>query len=376
MGTIENAIDQYLSLFRQYGFVTIWNNDIVTTDKTLLFNNSTIVSFKEDIEKNKEIVPTAIVQACLRNNTDKNSLSFFNMVGVCASKAYLYESGKVLMQFLEMIGLHRRNIYCVVNQYDIELQAIWKEIGDVRNMYLISKEKAPYATYWQYGKGFHYFGRGLTLVYMQNEMEKCNDSCGLFCECNRHIQFGNIIIVNNGEREYLDIGLGLERILSCLYNNNIFELPEIKRCIASFPKRYDQYFTISKTEIYDIIRYLWKLYSCGIRVGNHKGNYIMKKGVRMLTEQFLFSTKIEMEEGIKNVEQYLKIYNNKEDFIKYILNEMKIISSSINKNIIKAQKWLKCDGQCFSKIQKNYILKERFGISEIIIKNFFEEELL
>lgn len=374
--TIRGMTDLYLARFLNIGFVTQANWSILSSDPTLLFINSTMVSNKEFMQRCALIKSTAIVQSCFRNNGNANSLSNFTMIGVSAMYKKLYLAGKTLMHFLYFdVGLDYDCLHCVIHRDDADLIDFWLKVGNSKTLHLTDEKNEQYSTRWKYGDGFNFFGRGITLVYLQNG-NSCSNDCGIFCHCRRHLQFGNIIIIEHNKIKYLDFGFGLERLLSCKYNNDIFLLPEIAASISKLPSCILSLETTIQNKIYDLIRSVLSLYNCGIRVGNNKEAYILKKLIRTLTDTIVEACELHLyikdifviiEKSIHAIASTDKCET---DVVYYVQQQVKEYVKNLVCNIKSAAKWLRKNGDV-SQDKKLIILRDRYGISSIIAKQIY-----
>jgi alanyl-tRNA synthetase len=367
------AVNKYLNRFRALGFNTRENWDFISSDPTLLFVNSTMVTQKDAMQLFENIDPVAIVQSCFRDNGDRYSLNRFTMIGISAMYSELYKSGKTMMDFLvQDAGLEKKHIHCVINKDDEDLINLWLNIGDQSNLHLICENDTQYTTRWKYGKGFDYYGRGLTLVYLQKRTP-CSTTCGVFCSCRRHLQFGNIIVIEHKNIKYLDFGFGLERLLSCKYDNNLFNLPEIIAAKSDFPEIISSLGIDSQNTIYNIINSIVCLFNCGVRAGNKKEAYVLKKYIRILINTLTKECEIEIFDNklLELVECAINIIPDSSKASLYVKQQSGDYVTSLIRNIEEAKRWIHMEHiHKEESVQVLEILHDRFGISAYIAKKY------
>lgn len=375
---MEETIKKYIDAFKVRHYNIIRNKDIKTNDPSLLFLNSSMAIFKDDMSKGKYIKKTVCVQDCLRNNNELTSLKYFRMLGIIASSAYLDEAGKILFDFLfNDVGIDKKYLYCVAHKDDLVFRDFWCRYGNKDNFILTDENDEQYSTRWTYGKNFEITGKGLTLVYNNPLIEKCSDKCTIYCGCKKYVQFGNIIIANHNDVGYLDFGLGLERLLSCRYLNDIYKIPEIKEyirvCVDNKYSLQDSY------AIYNLIHSIHKILSSGIRYGNKKEGYVLKSITRQITDIISdyvgsYGEVVICDRIFDLYHRYNVIYHEADDsYVKCVIDEVKKYIKNLNRNLVMAYRVIDEDDS--SNIEeKAAILHDRYGLPyKLVEKILFDD---
>lgn len=221
----DNIIESFRHFFYEKGYQTHINLKLRTDDDTILFNNSTIVDFKSQMKKNCDIKPTAVIQKCFRNNSNENSFSLFTMVGIIGLLEHECKYYHDFFEYLtEQCGLKPEYLTVVYEPKDVDIAKKCKLINENIQLHLLTNKSDKYSVRWSYGKGYDLTGRGITIVYSNPSVEKCNEYCSIHCNCKKHMQIGNFIKVFSSSNSYIDIGFGMERILSHKVYNDLYNL--------------------------------------------------------------------------------------------------------------------------------------------------------
>ncbi len=373
---ITQASEAFLSVYHENGFKTIINHSIKSSDPTLLYLNSTMVHFKQEMNNKEYIENTVILQDCFRNNSNTSSLNVFSMIGVSGMVETLYSAFEYLWLYItDILGLSKKSIHCVIHGDDEELKRLWLDFGLVENLHLTDENNELYTTRWQYGIGYDFYGRGLTLVHDCSEISSCSSNCGVFCGCKKYLQFGNVIIIEHDDTQYIDIGCGLERLLSCKYMHNLYNIPEINCKVRDIPIYISNVET--RHSIYNIIKSLDKMFDSEIGSGNHKEKYIVKKYIRMFADILANYNEYEYtsENLFPKIEQmsFLFTNENKSAKITFLKEEVEKYCNGIFRNIILAEKFV--SNSNLSNDEMLLILKERYGLIEQISKNIINKQI-
>lgn len=367
----NEALEKFRVRFKKSEFEIIDNDIISTDDRTLLLLNSSMAIFKGQMNIGSYINKSAIIQKCLRNNDDVYSLSTFHMLGIVGMIAELKNAFNELWNYLTLdVELNHENIYCVVHKEDMDIQKSWLECSDNEHMVLIDEDDRQYSTRWKYGEGYELYGRGCTFVYLQPDGEACCDTCGILCNCRRHIQFGNVIIVHNKKNTYIDFGFGLERMLSCHYNNDIFKIPFYNKRLNYVMNEMGCEMSKGK-EIVKLMENIKTMFDNGILPGHHKADYIMKKNIRQIIN-FMISIGQNEKQIDESISILFSLYNNVA-LVEIVSLEKQKYYNSLKKNIRKAGAWMKKQSVDYATVKQ--VLYERYGIPEVIIQKIGEGSL-
>ena len=361
----KNAISKFINRYTEHGFEKIVSEDITTQDPTLLFMNSTMVHFKDRMQRKEYVEKTAIVQDCFRNNGDNRSLNSFTMIGVSAMIDALDIATKCLLDFIyEDLQMNKNELHFIVHRDDIELEQLWLKYGLKENLHYTDEFDPIYSTRWKYGKDFNFTGRGATLVHESTEVEHCSSQCDIFCRCKRYFQFGNIIIIENEDIQYIDIGCGLERLLSFQSKNDLYGMEEIQNEIAKLPHYIKE--DEKRNIIYNLIRSLDKLFDTGFESGNQGSHYIIKSYIRKLVNELDDIMKCNYNVDILNgvLDEIVPLFLKKDKDTKFdiLKHEVDAYCKRIIKNIQLSKKVI--EDSRLTQEEKVLIMKDRFGLPE------------
>lgn len=364
MNTRE-AINKFINRYTEYGFSQIVSEDITTSDPTLLFINSTMVHFKDKMQKREYIEKTAVVQNCFRNNGDGRSLNLFTMIGVSAMGDEIDLATKCLLQFIyNDLQMEKSELHFIIHRDDGELEQLWLKYGVKENLHYTDEFDPIYSTRWKYGEGFDFTGRGATLVHESKDVERCSNDCDIFCGCKRFFQFGNIIIIENGETQYIDIGCGLERMLSFQSKNDLYGMDEIQNEIEKLPSYIEG--SERRNVIYNLIRSIDILLDTGFQSGNQGASYIIKSYIRRFVNELdsFMEFDYKVEELSTILEDVLQRYlvKNADKKIGIIKEEAFKYCNRISKNIELSKKVIL--NSKLTQEEKILIMKDRFGLPE------------
>ncbi len=273
-------------------------------DFSLLFINSGMAPMKKWF-LNKQKPPckrVVTVQRCLRTGdlkrvglTDRHG-TFFEMLGNFSFGDY-FKRQAIFWAFefvIDVLKIPREKLYVTVFEKDDEAFLIWqKEIG-VESSHIIRLGKED--NFWEIGRGpcgpcsELYFDRGI-----EHGCKKAD--CGPGCECDRFIEFWNLVFsqyenVEEGkyvelEQKNIDTGMGLERIACILQGvNSIFEVDTIKKILKKVCEiARVQYGEEEETDrfvriITDHVRSIVFLIFDGVLPSNEAGGYVLRRLIR------------------------------------------------------------------------------------------------
>jgi alanyl-tRNA synthetase len=280
---------------------------LIKDDPTLLFVNSTVALFKNTMKNSEHIEDTALIQGCFRNNSNMKSLIpvYFRMFGHVGMRSSLSKITTNLIELLtNVFHIPSSQLYGVIWHEDKDLEGNWLNFGTRQNIVLQNDSSiTKYSTRWTYGKDFPLKGRGMTIVYHDQTQQLCEgEKCDVFCECNRYISLGNIILIQNETtgKEYVETGFGLERVLSIEHDADVFKIPSLRRKLNKLQELgLDSY---SSKLLFNIMHGIIVLIEEKVVPGNKKENYILRALIRSLANELttinkkseIFNVKIEI----------------------------------------------------------------------------------
>lgn len=263
------------------------NQSIVPkNDKSILFVNSSMVPYKSQLNNGEMIQDSYSIQDCLRTNVDitnENFLIYFKMLGNIGMKQSAQKFLTDFLQFLtDLLELPFSDIYIITPEEKFLKELSLETIGN-KNTVIIPKEEYPehMSVEWQYGKDYDFSGIGLTIAFKNSRVPSCTSSCTVLCDkCNTTVQLGNLILIENHKHktEYIELGIGVERLLSTRYQNNIYEIEGVKKCVNDMAQ-------ISKNsknakKILALQSGILRIILEGVKPGGKKRRYVLKKLIR------------------------------------------------------------------------------------------------
>lgn len=223
----------YLKFFEDRGCKRFASSSLVPDDPSLLLANAGMNQFKQYYQGKKTMneIGACSCQKCVRTNdidiigSDGRHLSFFEMLGnfsfggVTKRKAcsWAYEL------ITEVFHLPVNRLYFTVFTEDDETHDIWRELGIAEDH--ISRLGAD-DNFWAAGPTGP-CGPCSEIYYDQGEEFGCGSpDCGPGCDCDRYLEFWNLVFTQYDRQEdgsmpelphrNLDTGMGLERMAAIL----------------------------------------------------------------------------------------------------------------------------------------------------------------
>lgn len=383
ISTIEDIEEAYVRFYRERGYRIYDNQPILSKDDpTLLFVNSTIALFKEAINDGEYIPDTAQVQDCFRANGDLDNPSMmlnFKMIG---NVAMIDSINKLLNDFISFLidicNIPSEHIYGVIKEDDLDLIQAWKESPLAHNLETIKDGEAlQYSTRWTYGEGYHFTGRGLTIVCENPLIQTCSSGCSIKCSCEKYLQLGNLIIVESEENmdKYLDLGFGLERIAAYHFKNDTYSLPAYKLLISEFAKIGIE--PAQSKKLTNLIRGAFKLAAAGVVPANKKEGYILKSIIRHLTNELIYINGKDLERVNEVYELIYKVLEGfdadiNKDHSETIIQEINKYINSIGKGMDLAKKYMNKNKKMNIRQMKDKIIST-YGIPGFLIDELVQE---
>ncbi len=266
--TVSGIIRSFHNFFLNKGYAFYHSLPLKTDDETLLLMNSTFAMFKNEMLSDTPLGKRAMSQLCFRDKESKDYLYSFNMLGISADIVYLPAVYTDLIAFLEKIRIPLSDLHVVVNAEDHQLVEYTQQVFSSTQIHYLSQNNEKYDVSWKFGHS-QLRGKGLTIVGRIQASDQNNDIMG-----KNFVPLGNIILVDNGYGlKYIDVGFGVECLLSFFYEGTIFSIP--------FYQNQEQYiqangFSDAPSLLKNLLA-ITTLFSESILPGNKKESYIATK---------------------------------------------------------------------------------------------------
>lgn len=273
-------------------------------DSSVLFTNATITPYKSNLSGKLLALPEDIVliQNCLRvgsdteAGSDPNILTMFEMLGVIAQNRSLDCVTANIINYITSYYFSPDQLLYTVHENDkSSYNALVHNGVDVNRIKKISGNNDIWS-YWNFGiPGIG--GYGATMIVDRGKDKGClRSTCDVECPCGRHVQLLNIINVDkyhyqDGSTTQLtnpgiDIGCGLERLLSLKNNVTAYEYDPLDKIITEVNNSLHLIYGQKESDdqkiriVADYTRSIVHLISEGILPGNKLQNYIVRKMIR------------------------------------------------------------------------------------------------
>jgi len=227
------VIERFLAVFGDQGYALTPSAPLTAGDPTVTFVNATVTPFKSLMAAGETVGRTCQYQECLRAHGAYPWLYSFGMVGALADAEHLgtvcADTGAALVAAL---GEARAAQLCVlVDARDADLSAAVQEHG----MAVFVCDEPRIQTRWTYGATYPMSGRGATILY-RHQSGPCGPQCWPDCDCARWQELGNIILVSAPGHDYVEVGIGVESLLSTAHGGLQYRIPEIDTAVQVFVK--------------------------------------------------------------------------------------------------------------------------------------------
>lgn len=373
---VTDLIVKFRNFFSDKEYEIYSSLPLKTNDPTLLTMNSTVAMFKEEIMEDVLLGKRAMSQLCFRAKECNDYLYAFNMVGISADIAFLDEVYINIIEFLKLCEIRFESLHIVLNPEDTQLAVSTAKIFPSHRIHHLSDNNDKYDVRWNFG-GPCLKGKGLTIVgkirYKEsNENENITSS--------NFVALGNIILVDNGGGErYIDVGIGVECLLSYFNSGKIFSIPFYHNQIEKI-KEIQNLYPVAQDLLKNLLAF-FSLYSEEIFPGNKLENYIATK---IQNKIFYLFYKTKQDSSV------FELIKNKISIF-YSSEEMKILSqafSLLNSNFKKyinniSNNNSKARNLCSRLFRKNLNEKEiqhqlwsTFGLPKKLIKEVIMDNVL
>jgi hypothetical protein len=227
----DSVISRFLGVFVERGYALTRPAALTSGDATVTFVNATVTPFKDRMARGESLGRTCHHQDCLRANGTHPWLYCFGMVGALADAEHLgavcADTGAAMAAALGAERAGRLSL--LVDARDTDLTAVAGRSG-----LAVAALAAPRVqTRWTYGDDYPMAGRGMTIVH-RHDGPACDDRCGPDCGCGRWQELGNVILVTTPGRDYVEVGVGVESLMSTGHGGDRYLIPEIAEQVRGF----------------------------------------------------------------------------------------------------------------------------------------------
>ncbi len=297
--------EAYLSFFESKGHLRLPSFSLVPiNDPSILLINAGMTPLKPYFTGTavppKERVTTC--QKCIRT-PDIEQVGFtarhgtyFEMLGNFSFGDYFkHDAITWAWEFVtEHLHMEKDLLHVTVYEEDFEAYDIWKDVVGVDTDHISRLGKED--NFWEHGTGPS--GPCSELFYDRGIEHGCGeDSCGVTCECDRFIEFWNLVFTQfdrqaDGtylplENKNIDTGAGLERIAVLMQGvNNLFEVDTVRKVldkvcsIAGIEYGTDEKQDVAIRVITDHVRSTTMMVSDGILPSNEGRGYVLRRLLR------------------------------------------------------------------------------------------------
>ncbi|MFF3012779.1 LD-carboxypeptidase [Streptomyces sp. NPDC057939] len=204
---------------------------LTEADSSVTFVNATITPHKAALARGGRIGSLCHYQPCFRAHGEHPWLFAFGMVGLLADIEEAADLDRIADDTheatLAALGHPPADrLHVLVDSRDTDLQESVGRAAARHGGTLHVLPDSTVSTRWTYGDDSPLTGRGITYYYRRPDVG-CEPECRPDCRCPRWQPLSNLIVVHNGEREYAEVGLGVEVTAAIPHGPNAFALPEI-----------------------------------------------------------------------------------------------------------------------------------------------------
>ncbi|MDO4437075.1 MAG: alanine--tRNA ligase [Coriobacteriaceae bacterium] len=296
----------YLNFFESKGCKLYPSSSLVPDDPSLLLANAGMNQFKEFYQGKKTMkeIGACSCQKCVRTNdidiigADGRHASFFEMLGNFAFGGVTKEQACAWAYELitEVFKLPKERLHFTVFTEDDETEAIWRSLGvPADHITRLSEDD----NFWAAGPTGP-CGPCSEIYFDLGEEVGCGcDSCAPGCDCDRFLEFWNLVFTQFDRQEdgsmpelphrNLDTGMGLERMAAIMQHKSSFFDGDVMQSLIKLGedisgKTYvdDDYTGASRSLriIADHARSVDFLISDGVLPGNEGRGYVLRRLLR------------------------------------------------------------------------------------------------
>lgn len=303
---IQKIKESLLAYHRAQGFTLYESFPLIIGDPTVMFTNATITPFKHFFGDHNVIAHNyALVQQCLRvgggageletARVDPNHSSLFEMFGSGLFDCSYHTAVEYFLDMLVYVGLPKANLRFTVPETTMFATTLVECGVDESSIFTI-KENSEFWQEWCFGTN-GLIGKGITAIYANNAMQVISlDEMANAPQS--FVEIGNLIHVYKKAagrrivytpRGNFDVGMGVERLALILQGKTLYKLApfcELMKVIAKHIKILgcDDLDSGTLRIMTDYLRSINILIQEGLRPGNKRQAFVLRKLIRLLLE--------------------------------------------------------------------------------------------
>ncbi|MFH1001981.1 MAG: alanine--tRNA ligase-related protein [bacterium] len=342
--------------------------------QSTLFVNSGLIGYVKIVKEKKRLSQSLTTcQPCIKVGSNKFSLdkmmfrdgyfSFFEQLSCGGGENISIEwfIKKVWNYLLLIANLPLDKIYIGVNPFSPEIKDYWEKSGVPNKNIIFPDPKAfilnlPMENI-QGSYSPFYYDRGA------NHPLACKrNNCNINCDCGRFLELGDIGVIFLENTRIIDHGIGLERITSI--QNGLLKVTDIREfsVIVSLLENKFQMTSPHFLTIADHLRSSIILLSLKLNPGNKKKEYALRNLIRRIF--WLVSRIYGFDKG-KIQDIYIQAAIELNNFSPYLEIDQEIVTSEINKEILRYEKLLKNGRRILKKYFREYKSISQFSEKEL-----------
>ncbi len=381
--SVKRHAKLFTEIYAARGYTPIMPKPLRTPDTTLSYVNSSIAIFKEEMLSSGNVDKQFVIQSCFRHRPSDNYGYLFKMLGAFTNVAHLDDTFTVIMECLENVGLDRSQIHIVLNPEDRILnESSQRLLKDPSRLHYIDSSTEKYSVTWKFGQN-ELSGKGVTFVYKLPEEVPSTDINHV-----SYVPLGNIIIIiTSAGKQYIDVGFGIECILSSFFEGNMFKIPFYELQVSYIEKEFGFSTAKARTVVKCLHPILFFLRE-EIAPSKKGSGYILKRLFRDLFDILDEHFKSRKEEALNMLnhikDSFYQLYEYEEDFsssfwedsFKELRKQCAAFFESLNVNVYTAKRMIdKERGTLDQKSNEAYraIFKDRLGLTNFRIETLFEQ---
>ncbi|ADM89697.1 putative alanyl-tRNA synthetase [Candidatus Zinderia insecticola CARI] len=295
--------NKFLNFYKKKKHIIMPHINLKLNENKLMFVNSGMIQFKKFfLGRKSKYKRICNVQPCFRVSGKHNDFekigytnihhTLFEMLGNWSFRNYfkydaLFWTWELL---INKFKINEKKIWITIHENDFETYNIWRKIG-ISNKRIIKKKNIKKKfflneNFWEISNNngpcgtcseiFYDMGKKYKLKN-QRYVEICNN---VFLQYKKKL-YNNKYILNKLKYNYIDVGIGLERLTSILQNvNSNYKIDLFKKIINKISDKIKIKNINSLKIISDHIRSACFLISEKIYPSNNKHGYILRKIIR------------------------------------------------------------------------------------------------
>ncbi|MFE3885924.1 LD-carboxypeptidase [Streptomyces lydicus] len=275
----------FLKVLMERGYELTPAARLTESDASVAFVNATITPHKQSLARGDRIGALCHYQPCFRAHGEKPWLFAFGMIGLLADVECTEDLERIAddthVATLAALGNPSPDrLHVLVDARDEDLRDAVGKAAAAHGGTLHVLTNSTVGTRWKYGEDSPLRGRGITYYYRRPDIG-CDTDCPPDCGCPRWQPLSNLIVVTNGERQYAEVGFGVEVTAAIPYGPNAFSLPELASRVdmataAGLPAE-------SAADVVNLFRGVAMLVEDGVRLtGKGPGSVARKFVLRLL----------------------------------------------------------------------------------------------